>query len=617
MFEAYRVIHMGLHGVELQDWLLESKIDLVEIAAAAVDLLADECRVGATDNAERLVDLSAIEHRLQVASIRAVSAFDVAGDYLDFGAGSVQRYLANWCRFTGPEASARRRCAQMWLKYDLTANTLTHNEITAAHLAVLAKAADKGRDVLYADSETELIDIARNAKSFPVFVRAVDAWIAAADDLLDQGGPDQRYLRRHLQLSTTLAGMLLVRGRLSEEQRDIVLEAFEHVVRQQRNTEPDPTSTARDEQPEPRTSGQIMADALVEMCQRFLADENAGTRPAHGATAMVDIVISPAMVAEWLAAHADDLPTEIIDLLHPANNTNAEPNGEPAGDAGGEAAGGPAGDTGDETTDSVDDSAGDASSESDRDHYGDDWTADPGVEEPDPPVHPDRKGRRRNNCGAGDLFGRDEPAAVTPLGLTGDELREIANHPTDRLGVLAAEILRSGPIHSATAALLACDAWIGVTIFNTGGEPLHHGRKRRLFSQAQRHALMLRDGGCVFPGCDRSLAWCDAHHLTPWNNGGETNIDGGALLCRHHHTCVHHGWQLTRHADGTWTAKAPPRKTREPQRFDLERFRHTLKRTRNHDTTNNRIADLTERLAQSRPPPQPQPQPVGDRTWPE
>jgi hypothetical protein len=41
------------------------------------------------------------------------------------------------------------------------------------------------------------------------------------------------------------------------------------------------------------------------------------------------------------------------------------------------------------------------------------------------------------------------------------------------------------------------------------------------------------------------VSWCDAHHITPWNRGGNTSIDNGVLLCRHHHTMIHHGgWQV-------------------------------------------------------------------------
>jgi hypothetical protein len=41
------------------------------------------------------------------------------------------------------------------------------------------------------------------------------------------------------------------------------------------------------------------------------------------------------------------------------------------------------------------------------------------------------------------------------------------------------------------------------------GEVLDLGRTLRLFTGAARRALLLRDGGCAFPGCDRPAQWCD------------------------------------------------------------------------------------------------------------
>jgi hypothetical protein len=37
---------------------------------------------------------------------------------------------------------------------------------------------------------------------------------------------------------------------------------------------------------------------------------------------------------------------------------------------------------------------------------------------------------------------------------------------------------------------------------------------------AIRRALIIRDRGCAFPGCDRPHRWCQAHHITSWCDGG-------------------------------------------------------------------------------------------------
>ena len=91
-------------------------------------------------------------------------------------------------------------------------------------------------------------------------------------------------------------------------------------------------------------------------------------------------------------------------------------------------------------------------------------------------------------------------------------------------------------------------------------QPLEVGRATRTVSPAQRAALVVRDGGCAFPGCDRPEGWCEAHHLRHWAHGGPTDLGNLALLCWAHHRAVHEGgWQLRRDPDGRLTAIPPPR----------------------------------------------------------
>jgi hypothetical protein len=95
-------------------------------------------------------------------------------------------------------------------------------------------------------------------------------------------------------------------------------------------------------------------------------------------------------------------------------------------------------------------------------------------------------------------------------------------------------------------------------------EPFDVGRATRVIAPAQRTALAVRDGGCRFPGCDRPVAWCDAHHLRHWLHGGPTDLGNLVLLCRAHHHAVHEGgWRLHRHPDGEFTA-IPPHRRRPP-----------------------------------------------------
>ncbi|MDZ7885078.1 MAG: DUF222 domain-containing protein [Mycobacterium sp.] len=103
----------------------------------------------------------------------------------------------------------------------------------------------------------------------------------------------------------------------------------------------------------------------------------------------------------------------------------------------------------------------------------------------------------------------------------------------------------TGPITASTADLITCDSTLTAVAVDSAGVPLDVGRAERLFTPAIRKGLAVRDGGCAHPGCGRPVSWCDAHHIQPWSSGGTTCMDNGVLLCRLHHTAIHHGgWQV-------------------------------------------------------------------------
>jgi hypothetical protein len=111
---------------------------------------------------------------------------------------------------------------------------------------------------------------------------------------------------------------------------------------------------------------------------------------------------------------------------------------------------------------------------------------------------------------------------------------------------LGAGVLDTGEqLTAAQVRRLACDAQLIPAVLDADSDVMDLGRARRLYTGAARRALILRDRGCAFPGCDRPHRWCDAHHLIPWTDGGGTDLDNGVLLCRHHHRLVHHpGWDV-------------------------------------------------------------------------
>jgi len=94
------------------------------------------------------------------------------------------------------------------------------------------------------------------------------------------------------------------------------------------------------------------------------------------------------------------------------------------------------------------------------------------------------------------------------------------------------------PVSAVTVGRMACDGGHQKIVLGDDGEVLHPGRPERLFSTAQRTALAVRNGACVIH-CGAPPGWCDAHHVTEYEAGGETNVDNGVLLCGIHHTWLH------------------------------------------------------------------------------
>jgi hypothetical protein len=116
--------------------------------------------------------------------------------------------------------------------------------------------------------------------------------------------------------------------------------------------------------------------------------------------------------------------------------------------------------------------------------------------------------------------------------------------PSGNGHLASAELDHTGPVDAATLRRLACDAAIRRVVTAGASEPLDVGRRTAVVPAAIRAALVVRDRRCRFPGCDRPQAWCDAHHVRHWADGGPTSLDNLVLLCRRHHRAVHTRFSL-------------------------------------------------------------------------
>ena len=148
------------------------------------------------------------------------------------------------------------------------------------------------------------------------------------------------------------------------------------------------------------------------------------------------------------------------------------------------------------------------------------------------------------------LHGGDATTLVVTVSL--DALRaDLATADLIGAGLVPGDDLTGDQITAAQARRLACTAKILPVVLGGESLPLDLGRTRRLYSPAQRKALLIRDRTCRAEGCDVPGTWCEAHHHDPWHTGGHTDLADGVLFCSHHHHQAHEPrWRLQRLPNG-------------------------------------------------------------------
>ena len=99
-----------------------------------------------------------------------------------------------------------------------------------------------------------------------------------------------------------------------------------------------------------------------------------------------------------------------------------------------------------------------------------------------------------------------------------------------------------------------CDAAVSRVVMDTASEILDAGRTTRTFTGAQVRAIVARDRHCIWPGCDIPAAWCEAHHIQHWVDGGATSVANGVLVCGRHHDRIHlYGHAIVKKPNGNVT----------------------------------------------------------------
>jgi hypothetical protein len=104
----------------------------------------------------------------------------------------------------------------------------------------------------------------------------------------------------------------------------------------------------------------------------------------------------------------------------------------------------------------------------------------------------------------------------------------------------------TGPMPTGEVRRLLRDAKLTWIVVDPVGVPRSVSEGRNVVRSAIWRALLVRDGGCRWPGCDAPPSWCDiAHAEVPDRNGGPRVLSNVALLCRRHHRQVDLGkWTM-------------------------------------------------------------------------
>jgi hypothetical protein len=117
--------------------------------------------------------------------------------------------------------------------------------------------------------------------------------------------------------------------------------------------------------------------------------------------------------------------------------------------------------------------------------------------------------------------------------IAADQLALLEQQPEQAVG----EFVGSGqPIAGPELRHLLADSKLVRAVLGADDVPIAVSTTVRTVPAGLWRALLLRDGGCTWPGCDAPASWCDvAHGLVPFADDGRLSLDNAMLLCRRHH----------------------------------------------------------------------------------
>ena len=390
-----------------------------DVALAAWELTGVAERLAGLDPAvltgPELLDvasrLESSQRQLDAARMKLHAALEARGATIEESGHTTTQWLGAEQGLSGSEARRRVRVANKVCRHlPLVAEALSAGEVTFEHCRVLAEVLTPRVHDVVVGLQAELLALAEGAR--------FEQWVADVRDLINladpDGGHDPSPERNRVSLADGLDGELLLKGTLVGDAAAVVRHALNAKADELFHRARRDCDATGGELPMP-TRGQLLAQALVELCRLGLAGGQSGTAPAADVTLVID-------ASEPTAAH-------------------------------------------------------------------------------------------------------------TPDGVR---------------------------LSDGTTRLLCCDPVWHPLVRDHNGKALHLASPSRFATPDQRRAAMVRDGGCVFPGCDAPPSWVDLHHVIHWEHSGPTELSNLASLCRHHHGVTHrNGWTMTT-VEGEWFTWTTP-----------------------------------------------------------
>lgn len=104
------------------------------------------------------------------------------------------------------------------------------------------------------------------------------------------------------------------------------------------------------------------------------------------------------------------------------------------------------------------------------------------------------------------------------------------------------------PIPASAARRMAAEADVIPQVLDGKSQVLDQGESKRVFTRAQRYAILSAYTGCAFPNCDIPSSMVEFHHIGGWATRHDhkhgTDLQNGIPLCGFHNRLMENGWEI-------------------------------------------------------------------------